>query len=488
MTTPAQVGPILFARGVRGEALRLGAVTVLARHRQPAALRPMDGAPVEPVALATLQDRVVWRHDFDLPAASGAFYSLDGIRHPVAADLTGDLRIAYVSCNGRERGDEAQPAVARNRLWHRLGEDHARAPFGLLLHGGDQLYADEVLGAHPDLAAWAAAGLDEKAAHPFTEAAEAAAEAYLLRRYAALYAQPEIARLLARVPSVMMWDDHDIFDGWGSHPATLLDSPVGRGLFALARRMFLLFQAGTAAPPPDQGASLTTRLAFPGFDVVAPDLRSERRPDRVLGPAGWAALTRALAADPAPRRRLLMSSVPLLGPRLSWIERLIGVVPKLRRYEDDLRDQWQSRAHRAEWQRLLRLLEETAARDGAALTVLSGEIHLATRAEMPLNRTANRTANGAATLHQLVASGIVHPPPPAAYARALGWLAALGEDPLPGQPIRLHPLPGRRRIYTAERNYLTLERRGERGGERGAERWTAVWHLEDSGPTPPLEI
>ena len=78
------------------------------------------------------------------------------------------------------------------------------------------------------------------------------------------------------------------------------------------------------------------------------------------------------------------------------------------------------------------------------------------------------------------ASGIAHPAPPAAYATGLGLLATLGEDPLPDRPIRLRPLPGRRWIYTAERNYLVLERAS------GA--WSAVWELETGGRTPALQI
>ena len=307
---------------------------------------------------------------------------------------------------------------------------------------------------------------------------KAAAERYLFRRYVALYAQPEIACLLARVPSVMMWDDHDIIDGWGSHPAPLLDSAVGRGLFEAARRLFLLFQMGATDATPafafgnGIGKSLSFKLALPGVDVIVPDLRTERRPDRVMGPDGWTAVTRALQESDSSKRRFLLSSVPLLGPRLSWVERLIGVVPKLRRFEDDLRDQWQSRAHREEWQRLLMLLERTVADGHGAVTVLSGEIHLATRGVMALK-------NGDA-LQQLVASGIAHPAPPEIYARALGCLAAFGEDPLPGKPIRLKPLPGQKRIYVAERNYLVLERQGEG--------WTASWELEKTGRTPPLVI
>ncbi len=472
MTLPEYLGPILFSRGVMADQHRLDALVVSSAQFEPPSLCPMDGQFVTPFKLLSAHDRIVWRYDFSLPLDRQAFYRLGDARYEVAGDLTGDVRVAYVSCNGQEHEDASVSTEERNRMWRRLGEEHDRAPFHLMLHGGDQLYADQVVQAHPTLAAWADADLDDKAGYAFTDEVRDAAERYLFQRYANLYSQPAIARLLACIPSVMMWDDHDIIDGWGSHPAEMLDSPVGQGLFEVARRMFMAFQMGITEAPAATGKSLTLSLSYPDFDVIAPDLRSERRPDRVMGPDGWAATERAITQQAPPARRLIMSSVPLLGPRLSWIERLICVVPKLRRYEDDLRDQWQSRAHREEWRRFLTLLDQSAAQDGGAYTVLSGEIHLATRAEMALG--------GGGTLHQLVASGIAHPPPPRAYASGLGWLAKLGEDPLPDKPIRLRPLPGHRRVYVAERNYLVLERTGRR--------WTASWELEDSGRTPPLDI
>ena len=478
MTIPDSVGPILLARAGLENGYNLSALLVLNRQIDPPPLQPMGAAAVSPVELASEQDRVVWRYDFTLPALGNATYRLGDADYGVAADLTGDTRVAYVSCNGQENDDEGRPLDERNRLWRRLAEEHDRSAFGLLLHGGDQLYADEIQEAHPTLRAWSRADVRQKPGFEFSEETKRAAEGYLFQRYLSLYAQPDIAHLLSRVPSIMMWDDHDIIDGWGSHPAALLDSAVGKGLFDVARRMFMLFQMGatdTIAPDMSRdgvGRSLTQTAAFPGFDVIAPDLRTERRPDRVMGPDGWAAVTGALAERDPHRHLFLMSSVPLLGPRLSWIERLIGIVPKLKEYEDDLRDQWQSRAHRREWQRFLTLLEQTIVNGDGALTVLSGEIHLATRAEMD--------TEGGHLMRQLVAAGIAHPPPLKLYARALGWLAALGEDPLPGKRIRLKPLPGRKRIYVAERNYLVLERQGGR--------WSACWELEDSGRTPAMAI
>jgi hypothetical protein len=79
-----------------------------------------------------------------------------------------------------------------------------------------------------------------------------------------------------------------------------------------------------------------------------------------------------------------------------------------------------------------------------------------------------------------VASGIAHPPPNWAYGAVLGLLARFGEAPLKDHPLRLHPLPGRRGVYTSERNYLVLE--------RTQDVWTASWRLEHSGPTDPMPI
>ena len=147
------------------------------------------------------------------------------------------------------------------------------------------------------------------------------------------------------------------------------------------------------------------------------------------------------------------------------------ITPWMEKYEDDLRDQWQSRTHRAEWQRFLRTVADVHARDGCAVTCLSGEVHLATRATLDVPP---------APIHQLVASGIAHPPPPACYARTLGTLARFGETPLPGRPIHMWPLPGQKSIYTAQRNYLVIERRA------GA--WIAWWELEEDGPTEALDL
>ncbi|KAB0681509.1 alkaline phosphatase family protein [Aureimonas leprariae] len=474
---PPVIGPILFARGSGEEACRLAALAVVPSWNRPPPL-VAEGGEVAPARLAELFGWTAWGYDFALPARPDASYEFAGRCFPVRTDLSGDVALAFVSCNGQETGDEARQAESRNLMWRRLQGEHERRPFALLLHGGDQLYADEALDSHPEVARWAKLPPRRRPGIRWTPEMEEAVRRWFAARYLTLLAEPAMAALLSQVPSLMMWDDHDIMDGWGSHPSGVQESPVGEGIFRIAREMFALFQQGVApdaVPPlaPDPaGVSLTLGAAFPGFRVVAPDLRSERTQTRVMGPNGWQSFERLLRTVREGERVLVVSSVPALGPRLSLLERILDRLLGTQRHEDDLRDQWQSFAHRLEWQRFLSCLAKLATARGAAVTALSGEIHLAARGTMPLGPGG--------VLHQLVASGISHPAPSRFYARALGGLARLGHRPLKDMPIRMHPLPGRRGLYAAERNYLVLTRE--------AGRWTAEWELEAGGRTPPLTI
>ncbi|RVV97142.1 alkaline phosphatase family protein [Mesobaculum littorinae] len=433
-----------------------------------------DGTTVAPVRLAEGAGFAIYRYDLSLPATEDAWYRVGDERHRLNLAIGGDARIAFVSCNGQEEGDLGRDFEERNRMWRRLADEHDDAPFQLLLEGGDQIYADEVTKAHPLSENWPEdyPDLDDAQA---TKVRDALREAFFVR-YATLYAAGDFSRLAARVPALPIWDDHDICDGWGSLPEPALDSRLGRTLFDVARETYLLFQfalrpeeAGEVFPDAT-GTSLSWSVALPGVTILGPDLRSERRLDRVMGDTGWRVF-RDMVRKIETERVILVSSVPLLGPRLSLLERTMRFTGWMKDYEDDLRDQWQSYAHRAEWQDMLREMVGLIEGRGIDVTVISGEIHLATRGEMT-------TARG--PMHQLVASGISHPAPTEAYPLALGSLARLGEAPLKGHKIRLKPLPGKRSIYTAERNFLVLTRR------EGA--WSAEWELEESGRTAPLPL
>lgn len=469
------LGPVLFLDALENGQMRLSALFIMPLGES-VALIDLPQGEVRPMLLAQYDHAMVWRARFTLPADRPSTYRWNGETYEVAGDLTGDLRLAYVSCNGEETGDMEREGSERNAMWERLRAEHRRKPIALMLHGGDQVYADEVTEGHALSHDWPERIPRDPSRADLEDLRHHLRERFF-ERYAALYAAPQFAWLAARVPSLMQWDDHDICDGWGSLRRSRTYSPVGQTLFEVARESFLVFQNAAAdgdlparfADP--EGGHLGWAVHGPDLRILAPDLRTERTRRQIMGPGGWA-MMEAEAERKLQGHTLLMSSVPLLGPRLSLLETMMVIIPRMQKYEDDLRDQWQSRTHRDEWRRMLRLVRDLARRDGHDITAVSGEIHLATRAVMDLG--------GGLHLNQLVASGIAHRAPPKAWARFLGALSWLGEDPLPEQPIRVARLPGQRNRYIAERNYLMFERRS--GG------WSASWDLENSGVTEPLEL
>ena len=89
---------------------------------------------------------------------------------------------------------------------------------------------------------WARLPLDQRIKQPFTEKMRSLVDQFYAQVYVARWSQAEPARVFAQVPSIMMWDDHDIFDGWASYEAELQQCDVYRGIFATAREYFALYQ------------------------------------------------------------------------------------------------------------------------------------------------------------------------------------------------------------------------------------------------------
>lgn len=474
MTTEI-LGPFLTLDCVDDAKMHLAAVFIAPEGHAVAPLM-IEGhiAPAEP--LAEIGKMQVCRARFEVPVAQNAGYDWNGTHHALASSISDDLRVAFVSCNGEEHGDLERDPLERNAMWAQLGEQHRAAPFALLLHGGDQIYADEITKGHPLSAEWPEDVPSDPMRADLKDLADYLREQFM-QRYISLWADPHYSWLVARVPSATQWDDHDICDGWGSLPRDVTYSPVGQTLFDVAREMTMLFQHGAVdgdLPPrfeDRKGLHLGWCLNLPGLRVIAPDLRGERTRRQVMGEGGWRMMDK-LAKQAGPARTLLVSSVPLLGPRLSILEALMVMIPKMQKYEDDLRDQWQSRAHRSEWQRMLRLVSGMMRGQENTVTVLSGELHLATRATMKVERGR--------VLQQLVSSAVAHRPPPRQWARALGALSTLGESPLPGQPIATRRIPGQKTRYVNDRNTLVLTRKGAH--------WQAQWLFETHGLSPALTI
>lgn len=425
----------------------------------------------------------VWR--YDVVAARGdaddlVSYATGGATGSFTVPARGrSPRMAFASCNGFSDPKLMKRVNDRNERWAHLERTHGAAPYHVLVLGGDQVYGDEVWTEQvPAIRAWSELPRDERVKRAFTEVMRRQVERFYFRIYVARWAQPEPAAAFASIPTLMMWDDHDIFDGWGSHAEAENRCPVFQGIFGVARSMFEVFQRqtppGTPAPGQIAGTSgFSWAHDFDGISIVAPDLRSDRTPSRVLAPASWAGLVRWLdRVPPAAAHLYVVCSIPVVYASFIAVERFLGVLPGQQELEDDLRDHWSSPGHQQERIRLIHRLLGASRDKSVRVTILSGDVHAAALGVIESSRDPAAPPN-ANVINQLTSSGIVHPAPPGTVLWAIEHLMSGTEEPDRGITTRLLELPGTSHKVIGARNWLALE-----PDTNGRQRIWANWHVE----------
>jgi len=153
-------------------------------------------------------------------------------------------------------------------VWHQIPQimsENRNVRFAILC--GDQIYADEV---ETDV-------LKEKD--------EGKRKELYLRVYRKFWNNIHYRRVLCSLPAVLMWDDHDITDGWGSREDSYdakdpqKFTPEWEALFKTAKEMFKIMQASRNPDPPSsdfcEGFDTCFLVGRAGFAIA--DLRSNRK-------------------------------------------------------------------------------------------------------------------------------------------------------------------------------------------------------------------
>ncbi|RKH28158.1 hypothetical protein D7Y13_21490 [Corallococcus praedator] len=443
--------------------------------------------------------------------------------------------IAFFSCNGASRASDWSDLAEPYALWDKMLQQHQREPtdpaktpgFQLLIGGGDQLYADSLHNSMELLHGHMKLSRSKRLNRPVPDGLRES----LLTEYVWLYRErwggPEgIAPLLQRVPGLYMWDDHDIFDGWGSHEE-LQRSPWYRAIYSAAARAFEAFQKGTLEQPgtarePDDGEFLQpvlreaqdvdpreARHYFQTFcfstedcdlDVVLLDLRSGRtsrvldlddaHPQSeftVMSRAQWDAFDawreehrQRPENGKKARHVLVVSSVPLVHLRFGpAMEDMTGGI----NLRDDLLDQWESAVHRGERTRLLMNLFALSKRSYCAVTVLSGDVHVGARARVrsrnPDHLVPALGTVGEVFIEQVTSSPIIHPPPCWLAFKGMLAMSKDSREDLPGF-LQTELLPVGKELYLRDRNWLSirLERPKHRDGLTARPKLWVRWIAE----------
>lgn len=376
-----------------------------------------NGIPIKAVLLKPMPQGCFWVFEFFVEQRQEAIehiYTVNMQPYTFIAPgkNTEKLRIAYASCNGSEEETPLKtPSPDRNILWENIKETHKERAYHLLIQGGDQIYADSVWKDIPFLSQWISLPRSKQYKIELPDNVYQEIRDYYFSCYMSYWSQPHIKDILATIPSLMIWDDHDIFDGWGSWSEHYQSSPVYQAIFKAAKEAFYIFQRGQQESETITTASMLITLGHTAF--IAPDLRSERSRIQVMGEIGWSWLKNTLDNIGHHKKNLvIISSVPLatshfavLDPLLtgfpSFIARLLPKKINPKQFADDIHDQWRVPAHRNEWLRILNTFLDFSDHTGTRVIALSGEIHLGARSTIKRNGSV---------IHQFIASGIAHKP------------------------------------------------------------------------------
>lgn len=502
------LGPILQFRGHSAPDYNVSALVVTDRSAAtPVVKKPVGitaGKPI-PIADIPLLNPLyrVWRVDLKAtPAAQEATFRIDidgGVASFTVPRKGQAPRLAYASCNGFSDPKYMEKVDRNFERWEHMASVHEAKPYHLLLMGGDQIYSDEMRVTVPSMKTWFRKSFAERAKAQYTKQMEADLDRFFTRLYLDRWKQPEPALMFSRVPTIMMWDDHDIIDGWGSYPEALHSSPVFQGLFATAKRYFRIFQqqliqthphlkpSAEAHPCAIPGVADGFHLGFKdlgGLSILVPDLRSERHPDlkaptakptQIISLDSWKAIYAWLDGVKQHKHLLVMTSIPVGYLDLQAAEKALDLIPGQQELEDDLRDHWRSLPHRDERKRLImRLLDYASAPGGCKVTLLSGDVHVAGACIIESQLAQHRT-DGAGVIFQLISTGIVHPSPPALGVYFLESLGAAQEQISYRVTGSMVPLGTRGRYLIPARNWLAIE-----PDENGKNRLWANWHIEGS--------
>jgi PhoD related phosphatase len=474
--------------GVQGNEWGVSALIVTAAGQAaPTVTAAGKAASVEKLMDLPISGNTVWRCGISIALSAKAqniSYAVNGKSATISVPVVGAMPcMAYASCNGFSSPGLMKKITDKNALWKRLTalhtkreltRDQAHGPFHVLLMGGDQIYSDAIWVLCPSLKAWCELTLAERTKSPFSAAMKAEVTAFFENTYLERWAQPEVAAMMASVPSIMMWDDHDIFDGWGSYPNDLHYSDVYQGIYAIAKDYFSIFQQhsapGTVPPCCMSGQdAYTNTYNIGGLALLALDMRSERQPElkrgaqywpeQVVSQKSWGAVFAWLSdmesPATAPKHLMVMTSIPVVHPDFNLIEKLMSVLPGQQEIEDDLRDHWTSTPHRQERLRFIKRLLEFSAKSGCRVTLVSGDVHVAAVGVIESDR--NDVAPNARVINQLTSSGIVHPSPPGMALFFLEQVSANIETVDRGITAQMYEFPATNNRFIGARNVLTIE-------------------------------
>lgn len=382
---------------------------------------------------------------------------------------TQTMNTMFHSCNGFSLG--VDPNDFKGDLWNDVLRHHETQHYHVMLGGGDQIYSDMLKEKCPPIHQWALEkSAKKKKDLQYTDQDRRHVEEFFINHYIQWFGQgwwegphgkthqTGFPKALAQIPSINIWDDHDIIDGFGSYNDDTMRGAIFIGIGQAAHKYYLLFQHHThpkedpklesswiSNPRPgpfikESSRSVYARLGR-GVAFVGLDCRTERTLDQIVYPDTYdlvfERLRKELAADHRIRHLLLMVGIPMAYPRLVWLEGLlqssvVGPLKMLAKHKvalgsfvnnfdgsveilDDLNDHWCAKVHKQERNKLVTDLQKLAEETSVRISILAGDVHLAAMGRFLSSPQAGNIGAFPESDHRLmlniISSAITNTPP-----------------------------------------------------------------------------
>jgi hypothetical protein len=381
--------------------------------------------------------------------------------------------IAFTSCNGICEDSEVERLNGVLPLWKDLMRMHGKVRYHGMIGGGDQIYCDKVFQLN-SLQQWLKTSSNAaKTVAEFSQAMKDEITDYYFNNYLTHFQTPGFKEALANIPFNFIWDDHDIFDGYGSYPTYLQTSPVFFGIFDIAHRFYLLFQHHNnvkLVKADDIGRGHTSLLQYgPKLAVLSLDVRSERSLTRIIPAYTWELIWDRLDKLPSSIKHLIVSAtIPLAYPRVGGegfftfaktaakgTRNLLNTLQNLVMSEkpqeaneldketwgeaftktgafkeivnsfgepellDDLNDHWTSENHKEERKEVVTRMQNLAKKNNLRVTFLSGDVHVGGVGKFASEKGLLYPDQDYRLMYQIVSSAIGNSPPPQAIIHHL---------------------------------------------------------------------
>lgn len=303
------------------------------------------------------------------------------------------VSFGLISCNKPENFNYEKELSLRN-MWRHLFLEMSRKNAAFLLTVGDQVYAD-----HERSNAW-------------QESLDGSSQKSPLELYRDVYQRhwsfPEMQMVLGNFPTFMIWDDHEITNGWGSSKKHR--EKKSQKIFQAARKVYEEFQhshnPATLPYPHNYKPTPGHRPYYYAFRYgpvafLTLDLRGNRRiwDGQLLGPDQWAALRYWLESKEAKDSRILflISSVPMIHLKMR-LARLLWWL------KTDIADQWSSPHNKEERRELIAMLFDKYIENGKRqVFILGGDVHVGTVAKITDSKSKQ-------SIYQFTSSPIANKP------------------------------------------------------------------------------